>query len=85
VALGGLEAENYHQYLAAKVRFGSKCEILTASRYLPLCPQKRRSGSRSATSGLAPLTDMLRVCRHVSKVPKAEVAASFDRLVGAGE
>jgi hypothetical protein len=27
VALGGLEAENYHQYLAAKVRFGSKAAL----------------------------------------------------------
>ena len=37
---------------------------------------KAPSGSRSATSGLAPLTDMLRVCRHVSNVPLADVTGN---------
>jgi len=41
-----------------------------------------RFGDVLVTSGLALKADIHRKGRHVSKVPKAEVAASFDHLVG---
>jgi hypothetical protein len=37
------------------------------------------------SSGLPLKADIARYSRHVSKVPLAEVAASFDYLVGGGE
>ena len=44
----------------------------------------RRFDHAPATSGLPPSTDILRVRRHVSKVPEAAIPL-FDHLVGEGE
>jgi hypothetical protein len=47
--------------------------------------QSRHFDRTPLTSGLPRLADILWVSRHVSKVPKPEVAKLFDYLVGAGE
>ena len=52
--------------------------------------QSRRFDYAPATSGLPPSTDILRIRRHVSKVPKADscsaaILSLFDHLVGDGE
>jgi hypothetical protein len=47
--------------------------------------QKRRFDHPPVASGLPRSADIRRVRRHVSKVPKPKVAASFDYLVGAAK
>jgi len=59
----------------AGVRFGSKCEELTVSKSRPLCPAKRTSTRRPATSQMG----------QYATYASQQGASLFDHLVGAGE
>ena len=44
--------------------------------------QKRHCGRAPTTSGLPRSADILRVSRHVSKVPQADIGDGFSALAG---